>query len=85
MSTNPSKSIEVRYFAMLREQRGVTEERLASNAATAKELYAELQQRHRFALSHDRLRVIVNDEFAPWDTSLKDGDTIVFVPPVAGG
>jgi molybdopterin converting factor small subunit len=31
------------------------------------------------------LKVAINDEFAAWDTQLASGDTIVFIPPVAGG
>ena len=26
-----------------------------------------------------------NEEFAAWDTALRDGDQVVFIPPVAGG
>lgn len=80
-----TKRIEVRYFAILREQRGVAQEKLATAAGTAAELYAELQGRHRFSLPMTSLRVAVNEEFAPWDTPLRDGDALVFIPPVAGG
>ena len=31
------------------------------------------------------LRVAVNAEFAAWDRPVRDGDEIVFLPPVAGG
>jgi len=27
----------------------------------------------------------VNDEFCDWETPLRDGDLVVFIPPVAGG
>jgi molybdopterin converting factor small subunit len=29
--------------------------------------------------------VAVNDEMASWDSSLSDGDEVLFFPPVAGG
>ena len=29
--------------------------------------------------------VVVNEEFAEWDTPIGDGDRVVFIPPVAGG
>ena len=29
--------------------------------------------------------VVINDAFQPWDTPLKPGDNVVFIPPVAGG
>jgi molybdopterin converting factor subunit 1 len=79
------KSLHVRYFAVLREQRGLGEERVSTGAATAAELYEELRARHGFTLRADRLRVAVNDEFEPWGAAIRDGDSVVFIPPVAGG
>ena len=79
------KTVLVRYFAILREQRGLAEERLDTEAATAGELYEQLRGRHGFSLPAKRLRVALNDEFAPWSASLRDGDSLVFLPPVAGG
>jgi molybdopterin converting factor subunit 1 len=79
------KTVRVSYFAILREQRGVGEERVATEAATAGELYEELRKRHRFTLAADRLRVAINDEFEPWSAAVSDGDALVFIPPVAGG
>ena len=40
------KNITVHYFAILREQRGLTEEKLATAAATPTALYDELRLRH---------------------------------------
>jgi molybdopterin synthase sulfur carrier subunit len=80
-----SKTVEVRYFAILREQRGLAQEKIATDAATAAQLYDELRAQHGFTLESDRLRVAVNDDFAPWRTALRDGDRLVFIPPVAGG
>jgi len=79
------KTVSVRYFAILREQRGLGEERVSTNAATTGELYEELRGLHRFTLPPERLRVAVNDEFESWGASVHDGDTLVFIPPVAGG
>ncbi|HXQ80980.1 MAG TPA: MoaD/ThiS family protein [Opitutaceae bacterium] len=79
------KNVRVRYFAILREQRGLDEERVATEAATAGELYEELRKRHRFTLPADRLRVAINDDFGSWATAVRDGDALVFLPPVAGG
>jgi molybdopterin converting factor subunit 1 len=80
-----SRTIHIQYFAILREQRGLSRETLATPAATAAELYAELQARHGFTLPADRLRVAINDEFTAWSTPLHDGSAVVFIPPVAGG
>lgn len=79
------KTVRVQYFALLREQRGVSQETLATAAPDAAALYAELCARHGFTLPVARLRAAVNGEFAPWPAPLKDGDEIVFIPPVAGG
>jgi molybdopterin synthase sulfur carrier subunit len=79
------KNVHVQYFALLREQRGVSEETLATSATTAAELYAELQSRHRFSLPLARLRVALDGEFAAWDAPLVDGQRVAFIPPVAGG
>jgi molybdopterin converting factor subunit 1 len=79
------KTVRVRYFAVLRDQRGLAEESVATGAATASALYEELAARHGFTLPADRLRVAVNDEFQPWSAPVRDADLVVFIPPVAGG
>jgi molybdopterin-guanine dinucleotide biosynthesis protein A len=78
-------SLRVQYFAVLREQAGRSEEMIDSGATTAAQLYEQLKQRHRFQLSPAQLKVAVNSEFSDWQVPLKHGDTIVFIPPVAGG
>lgn len=79
------KTIRVRYFAILREQRGLDEETVLTGASTAAELYDELRSAHRFTLSSERVRVAINDDFAPWAATVREGDVLVFIPPVAGG
>ena len=79
------KTVRLRYFATLREQRGLGDEQVATGAETAAELYEELRRRHRFTLPAERLRVAINDEFQPWTSAIRDGDALVFIPPVAGG
>jgi molybdenum cofactor guanylyltransferase len=79
------KTLKIQYFALFREQAGRGEETLESTAETPARLYAELQRRHPFKLQKEQLRVAVNADFCDWQTSLKHGDTVVFIPPVAGG
>lgn len=79
------KAVRVQYFAVFREQAGRSDESVSTTAATPAELYAELQSRHPFKLAPQQLKVAINSEFADWNTSLREGDTIVFIPPVAGG
>lgn len=78
-------TLTVQYFAILREQRGLAQEKLATPAATPAALYDELRARHHFTLPADRVRAAVNDEFVASASLLRDGDRVVFIPPVAGG
>ena len=80
-----AKHITVQYYALLREQAGRREEALTTTAPTPRELYAELAGRYPFSLGADVLRVAINSEFGDWTAPLKDGDAVVFIPPVAGG
>ncbi len=78
-------SVEVQYFASLREQAGCQREALETGAATPAELYDEVREKHAISLSRKSLKVAVNDDFASWSDPLSDGDRVVFLPPVAGG
>ena len=79
------KHIKVQYYALLREQAGRSDEALETVARTPRELYEELKGRHPFSLAPEMLRVAVNAEFGEWTQPLADGDSVVFIPPVAGG
>lgn len=79
------RHIHVRYYAALREQRGCSEEAVRSEASNPLELYADLSAKHGLTFTKDQLRVVINDAFCDWSQALVDGDTVVFVPPVAGG
>jgi molybdopterin converting factor subunit 1 len=79
------KTLRVQYYAILREQAGRSEETLDTVAATPAELYAELRSRHPFRLEPGQLKVALNAEFREWHSPLRHGDTVVFIPPVAGG
>lgn len=78
-------TLDVHYFALLREQRGRSQETLTTVAATPAALYEELRTRHGFTLPGDRVRAAVNDAFVDAATPLREGDRVVFIPPVAGG
>lgn len=84
-SSRQMRPIRVQYFAILREQSGLREEEWQTLARNPGELYDELRHRHRFTLDRASLRVAVNDEFGSWEQPLLAGDTVVFIPPVAGG
>lgn len=80
-----SQPVCVRYFALLRQQADRRDEALDTRARTPRDLYEELRARHPFTLGPDVLRVAVNSEFGGWEQPLRAGDTVVFIPPVAGG
>jgi molybdopterin-guanine dinucleotide biosynthesis protein A len=79
------RRLNIQYFALLREQAGRAQETVMSDAADARALYAELSAARGLKLRPEQLRVAINETFADWSQSLSEGDTVVFLPPVAGG
>ncbi len=84
-SQQNTKTVRVEYFAMLKERRGCSSESIETDAATVRDLYSQLAESFNFPLSAESIRVAVNHEFKDWDNPIVDDDTIVFIPPVAGG
>jgi molybdopterin synthase sulfur carrier subunit len=77
-------SITVLYFASLRDAAGRDSEQVPL-PASLRGLYDDLRSRHGFSLPAEKLRVAVDGAFASWDTMLRDGSEIAFIPPVSGG
>ncbi len=59
-----TKTIQIQYFALMREERGLAREDYVTSANNARELFEELKGKYHFSLNADRLRVSINDEFA---------------------
>ena len=78
-------TVDVLYFASLRDAAGCERERIGRPVEGLAALYEALRLRHGFALPRDRVRVAVNGAFVAWDHVPGEGDEIVFVPPVSGG
>jgi len=78
-------SVEVQYYALLREQAGTSREKVSTSAVSAQALYEELRARHGLTPDVSQLRVAIDGEFAGWQDALHDGAEVVFIPPVAGG
>lgn len=76
--------IRIEYFAILREHVGKSAEEVQTDAGTAGELFAELADRYAFPQMNP-MKVAINEEFGEWDAVLAEGDSIAFIPPVAGG
>jgi molybdopterin converting factor subunit 1 len=87
LSVSQSIRVKVLFFGRLKEIAGRTQESidLAAQAdieslfAQYARRYPELQQ-YRSSLVASR-----NQEFAPWNTVLRAGDEVAFLPPVSGG
>ncbi|WP_439682802.1 molybdopterin converting factor subunit 1 [Cupriavidus oxalaticus] len=84
-------TIELRFFASVREQLGVAEERaeVPAEVRTVGELRQWLRQRGGAwaeTLAEGRaLRMAVDHAVARPDTALTDGCEVAFFPPVTGG
>ena len=77
--------IEVEYFAIFRALAKKNGEALTVKETPLPALYESLKARYGFPLEQASVHVAVNDSYAAWDTVLRAGDRVVFIPPVAGG
>jgi len=78
-------NVKVKYFALFREQTGVASESVDWPGGSAAELFQLMAEKHVGLLPEAAALVAINDEMAAWETSLKQGDEVLFFPPVAGG
>jgi len=83
--TRTMKTVNLKYFAQLRELANKDGERIQTESCTPAGLYEEIKQRYQFPHKQKHLMVAVNDDFSTWDYILHDNDEVVFIPPVAGG
>ena len=76
--------ITVLVFGPLRERVGVAEVHVAG--ATVQEVWDELVRRHpAAAVDAGSVRAARNLGYCEWNTAVRSGDTVAFIPPVAGG
>lgn len=80
-----NKEIKLIYFAKVRQLTGKDQETISTSALNPHEVYIELQKKYDFNFQENYLKVAINEEYSAFDTVLKNGDTLVFIPPVAGG
>ena len=76
---------KVRYFALFREQAGCETEPVDWPGGTAADLFQLVVDKHPFLHAEAAALVAINDEMAGWERLLKEGDVVLFFPPVAGG
>lgn len=82
-------TLDVLYFAWLRERIGVPREQIETQAATVRDLVAELAARddwHAAAFSDmNAVRCAVDQELTDLDAPLGDAREVAFFPPMTGG
>jgi molybdopterin synthase sulfur carrier subunit len=81
--------MDVLYFAWVRERIGVPREKVETDAATVRDLIAELSAREeRYALAFadlSSLRVALDQDLASFDAPLSGVREVAFFPPMTGG
>ena len=82
-------TLEVLYFAWVRERIGVPRETVETKAATVQDLVAELAARDdRYAMAFvdtSALRVAIDQTLTEFDAPLRDAREVAFFPPMTGG
>lgn len=82
-------TLDVLYFAWVRERIGLPRERVTTEAVTVADLVAELVAREeRYAAAFadtTSLRVAVDQELAGFDAPLAGVREVAFFPPMTGG
>lgn len=79
------KTVNISYFAVLRERAGKAGEMRKTSAANFQELYEELRREYSFPLDASRVRVAIGESYGEMEAELVDGVAVTFIPPVAGG
>jgi molybdopterin synthase sulfur carrier subunit len=82
-------TLEVLYFAWLRERVGQPRETVTTDATTVRELVADLTARsdgHAAAFGDmASLRCAVDQQLVDFDTSIATAREVAFFPPMTGG
>ncbi len=82
-------TLDVLYFAWVRERIGVPREKVETSAATVMDLVEELRAREeRYAVAFGdlkALRVAIDQELTEFDASLNGAREVAFFPPMTGG
>ncbi len=78
-------TIKVKYFASLREKAQKNDEEILAEFNSPTELYQTLKNKYHFPLAIEEIKVAINGEYKSFDTLIKSGDVVTFIPPVAGG
>src|SRR5258707_3374082 len=77
--------LKIQYYALMREQAGLSEETIETSSVTPADLYGELTARYGFTLAREQLKVAVNSEFSEWSRRLAPRHGRGVISPLAGG
>jgi molybdopterin synthase sulfur carrier subunit len=79
--------VKVLFFGRLKEIVGRAEDAVEiAEASTIEQLFSQYVTRlPELAKYRPSLVASRNQEFAAWDTALRSGDEVAFLPPVSGG
>jgi sulfur-carrier protein len=75
---------KVLFFAHLRDAVGEDSLKLNASGKTVAELKIELTAIYNLPRM-ETIMTAINEEFAPNEEVIRDGDEIAFIPPVSGG
>ena len=82
-------TLEILYFAWLRERIGLARETVETDATTVADLVAELRAREeRYALAFSDMsavRVALDQDLSEFDAPLAGVREVAFFPPMTGG
>ena len=79
------KTINLTYFAQLRELIGTDSESHRTDSVTPAGVFEEIRAKYQLPIKRKGMMVAVNGDFTDWTHPLTEGEEIVFIPPVAGG
>lgn len=86
MALRKTHRIILHFFSHIREITGKETMIVEGMNLTPGSLFFELKKMYPKLKGFERkCAVAVNMEYSSWDTKLKDGDEVSFIPPVSGG
>jgi molybdopterin synthase sulfur carrier subunit len=77
--------VKVKWFAAYREATETASERVETTAVNAVDLFQQMKLKHAGLAQYNAAMVAINDEMVSLNTSISEGDEVLFFPPVAGG
>jgi molybdopterin converting factor subunit 1 len=77
--------VNILYFASLRDSSKKAQEQIETEASTIDDVFNTLNEKYSFDVNKEDLKVAINEVYVDFTTTISENDTIVFIPPVAGG